>query len=68
MKTKRFFKSFLALFLPWVIFLVDDNPIGAAITIVAQATIIGWVPASIWAWRIVHHPENINGSGNTIDN
>ena len=51
---KNFFMSTLALFFPWVILLIDDNPGGAFLALILQATFIGWIPASIWAWRIVH--------------
>lgn len=55
-KTKRRLMSALAIFLPWVVFLMDDNLVGALVAIVLQVTLIGWIPASIWAWNIVH-PE-----------
>ncbi len=51
---KLFFLSFLAIFFPWVILFLDDNPGGAMVALVMQATLLGWVPASMWAWRIVH--------------
>jgi uncharacterized membrane protein YqaE (UPF0057 family) len=51
---KRFFMSFLAIFFPWVILLIEDNPGGAFLALILQATAIGWPPASIWAWKIVH--------------
>lgn len=50
----RFFLSVLAIFFPWTILLIYDNPTGALMTLVLQATIIGWIPASCWAWRLVH--------------
>ncbi len=55
-KSKRFFMSLLALGFPWVILLIDDNPLGALGAMVMQATVIGWIPASMWAWKIIH-PE-----------
>jgi hypothetical protein len=54
---KRAFMSFLAIFFPWIILLIDDNPGGAFVALVLQATAIGWIPASVWAWRIVHGTE-----------
>lgn len=51
---KRFLMSLLAIFFPWVILLIDDNPGGALIAIILQASVIGWIPASAWAWKIVH--------------
>lgn len=50
---KRIFMSILAIFIPWLVFLLNDNPGSAMITLVLQATLIGWIPASIWAWRVV---------------
>ena len=57
MKPKRTFMSFLALFFPWVVLLIDDNPGGAIVALVLQATIIGWIPAAMWAWRVAHGTE-----------
>ena len=51
---KRFFNAILALFLPWVIMMMDDNPGGAILALILQATLIGWIPASMWAWRVCH--------------
>lgn len=54
---KRFFLSLLAIALPWVILIIYDNPGGAVLALVLQATGIGWLPASFWAWRIVHYDD-----------
>ncbi|GGI87588.1 YqaE/Pmp3 family membrane protein [Legionella impletisoli] len=51
---KQILMSILAIFLPWVVMLINDNPGAAIITLVLQATLIGWIPASMWAWRVVH--------------
>ena len=51
---KSFLMSTLAIFFPWAIMLIDDNPGGALLAIILQATLIGWIPASMWAWRVVH--------------
>jgi hypothetical protein len=56
----RFFLSGLAIAFPWVILLFNDNPGGAIMALILQATIIGWIPAAMWAWRVVHGKENIN--------
>ena len=50
---KRFFLSLIAIFFPWMILLINDNPGGALIALIMQATVIGWLPASIWALRII---------------
>jgi hypothetical protein len=54
---KRFFLSCLAISFPWLILLIYDNPVGALIVLVMQATIIGWIPASIWALRLLRQPR-----------
>jgi uncharacterized membrane protein YqaE (UPF0057 family) len=50
---KQIALKILALFFPWLVFLIEDDPVGALIALLMQASIIGWLPASIWAWRTV---------------
>ena len=54
---KRTTKAFFAIFFPWIAFLIEDNPGAALVAIILQATLIGWIPASIWAWNTIHNPE-----------
>ncbi|KTC87009.1 hypothetical protein [Legionella brunensis] len=49
----RIFWTCLALSFPWAVLLLDDNPGGALVALIMQATLIGWIPASIWALRVV---------------
>ncbi|KTD17717.1 hypothetical protein [Legionella jordanis] len=49
----RLFWFFLAVFFPWIVLLLDDNPGGALVALIMQATLIGWIPASVWALRVV---------------
>lgn len=51
---KNFIMSTLAIFFPWVVMLIEDNLGGALLALILQATVIGWIPASMWAWRVVH--------------
>lgn len=51
---KRMGRSILAIFFPWIVLLMYDNPGGAFITMVMQATLIGWIPASIWAFKVMN--------------
>lgn len=51
---KRIVMNVLAIFFPWIVMLIEDNPGGALLTLILQATLIGWIPASIWAWQVVH--------------
>tara|TARA_Y100000588_G_C13964422_1_gene800162 strand:+ start:611 stop:853 length:243 start_codon:yes stop_codon:yes gene_type:complete len=50
---KLLFMNILAVFLPWMALFLSDNPGGAILALMMQATIIGWIPASMWAWRVV---------------
>ncbi len=54
MKMKRIFMSIMAVFFPWIVLLAYDNPGGAFVALILQATLIGWIPASIWAWRTIY--------------
>ncbi len=65
---KRIFMSLLALSFPWIVLLIDDNPGGAFVALILQATVIGWIPASIWAWKIVHQAPKKKASTNNIEN
>ena len=53
----RIFWSIIAILFPWIILLLDDNPGGALIAFLMQATFIGWLPASIWAYRVANPPQ-----------
>ncbi|KTD76641.1 hypothetical protein [Legionella waltersii] len=54
MKIKRILFSVLSVFLPWLVLLFKDNPGGALLALLMQATVIGWPFASIWAWRTIN--------------
>ena len=49
---KRFLLSLIALIFPWGIMLINDDPVGALIALLMQITLIGWIPASIWGFRV----------------
>lgn len=53
---KRMFMSGLAIFFPWLVLLMNDNPGGAFMALIMQATLIGWPFATVWAWKIIN-PE-----------
>ncbi|WP_133136442.1 hypothetical protein [Legionella rowbothamii] len=55
---RRLFIAFLCAFLPWAVFLISDNPGGAFVALVMQATLIGWPFASVWAWRTKYPPKD----------
>lgn len=39
----------LALLLPWVVFFTIGRPIAGLVCLLLQITLIGWLPAAIWA-------------------
>lgn len=39
----------LAIFLPFVLFFTIGRPIAGVICLILQLTLIGWVPAALWA-------------------
>ena len=47
----------VAIAFPCAIIFADDNPIGGFVALALQASIIGWIPAVIWAWKIIHPSE-----------
>ena len=42
-------RLFLALFLPWLAFFTIGRPFAGFICLLLQVTILGWIPAAIWA-------------------
>lgn len=59
---KRMFIAMLAAFVPWVVMLINDNPGGAFVALVLQATLIGWPFATVWAWRTHYPPKSKRNS------
>lgn len=39
----------LAIFLPWALFFTIGRPIAGICCLILQLTLIGWVPAALWA-------------------
>ena len=39
----------VALLLPWLTFFTIGRPIAGIICLILQVTLIGWVPAALWA-------------------
>jgi len=39
----------ISLFLPWLTFFTIGRPIAGVVCLVLQLTLIGWLPATIWA-------------------
>ena len=42
-------RLFVAIFLPFLVFFTIGRPIAGIICLILQITLIGWVPAAIWA-------------------
>lgn len=41
--------TLIAIFFPWLSFLLRGKIFTAIICLILQATLIGWIPAAIWA-------------------
>ncbi len=39
----------IALLLPWLMFFTIGRPLAGIICLILQCTLLGWVPAAIWA-------------------
>ncbi|MCH9756196.1 MAG: hypothetical protein K0U37_03250 [Gammaproteobacteria bacterium] len=54
---KRILFGFLALFFPWVIFLLEEKVGLAFLAMALQVTIIGWLPMTVLAFN---HRDNLS--------
>lgn len=55
---KHFFMGLACLFFPWLVLLLNDNPGGALVALIMQASVIGWIPATVWAYKTWKGPQN----------
>jgi hypothetical protein len=39
----------IAIVLPWLLFFTIGRPIAGIVCLILQVTLIGWIPAAIWA-------------------
>lgn len=46
---RLFMRLLIALLLPWLTFFTIGRPISGIICLLLQITVIGWLPATIWA-------------------
>lgn len=53
----KYMLYFLAVFFPCTVLLIKDNPGGFIVCMVLQASLIGWIPASIWAFSAISESE-----------
>ena len=49
----------IAILLPWLAFFTIGRPISGIVCLILQITLIGWLPAAIWAAYAVsqYHPD-----------
>jgi len=45
----------IALLLPWLAFFTMGMPISGIICLILQLTVIGWLPATIWAFFAINN-------------
>ncbi len=50
---KKFALYCTAILFPWVAFLWLEKPMFALVAFALQITIIGWIPAAIWAYSAI---------------
>lgn len=39
----------IAILLPWLLFFTIGRPVAGIVCLILQLTIIGWIPAALWA-------------------
>ena len=42
-------RLFIAILLPWLLFFTIGRPLAGFICLILQITLIGWIPAALWA-------------------
>ena len=45
----------IALLLPWLSFFTMGMPLSGVVCLVLQVTLIGWLPATIWAFYTIYN-------------
>jgi len=50
-------RLFFAIFLPFVAFFTIGRPIAGIVCLILQITILGWIPAALWAGYSVSQYE-----------
>ncbi|AMR77939.1 hypothetical protein A2G96_09405 [Cupriavidus nantongensis] len=54
------YRATKAVFFPWLIFFAIRRPSTGVICLLLQITVVGWLPASIWAAHSLRRYERIN--------
>lgn len=52
--------TLIAIFLPWLSFLLRGKIVSGIICIILQITFIGWIPAAIWAVSSLNNARQAN--------
>jgi uncharacterized membrane protein YqaE (UPF0057 family) len=48
-KKEKKMRLLIALLLPWATFFTIGRPLSGVVCLILQITVIGWIPATIWA-------------------
>jgi uncharacterized membrane protein YqaE (UPF0057 family) len=48
-KKEKKMRLLIALLLPWATFFTIGRPLSGVVCLILQITLIGWIPATIWA-------------------
>lgn len=51
----------IAFFIPWLSFFTIGRPIAGIICLLLQVTLLGWVPAAIWAFLALRSYDEQHG-------
>ena len=54
---RKLFRFLICFAFPWLVLFCYDNPGGALVALLMQATVIGWIPASMWAMRVIKETQ-----------
>lgn len=51
----------IAFFIPWLTFFTIGRPIAGIICLLLQVSVLGWVPAAIWAFLALRSYDEQHG-------
>ncbi|WP_425879765.1 YqaE/Pmp3 family membrane protein [Acinetobacter sp. TWP2-2-3] len=50
-------KSIVAFIFPWSLFMTLHRPVEATVCLMLQISILGWIPAAIWAMHVLYRDK-----------
>lgn len=53
-------RTLIAFFIPWLTFFTIGRPFAGIICLILQITILGWIPAAIWAVLALREYDETN--------